>query len=132
MSLDREWMYRRYLQNGALNPDFLNGLNSFIEFSCNQPSFMSVDKIKCPCRKCKNIPFQTPSTVRLHVAKKGFVHNYRVWIYQGEQQVHPDTEQNLGGHDGMNTYQNMVMDAAGPHININVDDHTEEAPNPEA
>ncbi|KAH6777998.1 hypothetical protein C2S52_006488 [Perilla frutescens var. hirtella] len=75
MSLDREWMYRRYLHNGALNPDFLNGLNSFIEFSYNQPSFMSVDKIKCLCRKCKNIPFQTPSTVKLHVAKKGFVHN---------------------------------------------------------
>ncbi|KAH6806489.1 hypothetical protein C2S51_031320 [Perilla frutescens var. frutescens] len=99
MSLDREWMYRRYLQNGALNPNFLNGLKAFIEFSCNQPSFMSVDKIKCPCR---------------------------------EQQVHPDTDQNLGGQDGMNTYQNMVMDAAGLHININVDDHTEEAPNPEA
>ncbi|KAH6797252.1 hypothetical protein C2S52_021806 [Perilla frutescens var. hirtella] len=125
-------MYRRYLDDGALNPDFLNGLESFIEFTCSQPAFMDRDKIKCPCRKCKNISFQEPYTVRLHIAKHEFVWNYDTWTFQGKINRPERIERDMVDDECVTSYDTMVMDAAGPQYNINAIDYDEETPNPNA
>ena len=89
MSSDRQWMYKRFM-NGILNQDFLNGLETFINFACSQSRWMGGDKIKCPCnnRKCQNMSFRDVNTVRYHV--------YFVWIYQGESTMAVDSDQNEG------------------------------------
>lgn len=52
--MNREWMYRRSTPEGDFNPQFLDGLESFIEFACSKPAFMNGENIRCPCRKCHN------------------------------------------------------------------------------
>ena len=44
MSSNRQWMYKRFM-NGILNQDFLNGLETFINFACSQSRWMDGDKI---------------------------------------------------------------------------------------
>ena len=136
MSSDRQWMYKRFM-NGILNQDFLNGLETFINFACSQSRWMDGDKIKCPCnnRKCQDMSFRDVNTVKYHVAKYGFVPNYFVWIYQGESTMAVDSDQNEGSEsyvcseEPSNTYHRMVMEAAGADFNM---DDMDEPPNPEA
>ena len=97
MSSYRQWMYKRFM-NGILNQDFLNGQETFINFTCSQSRWMDGDKIKCLCnnRKCQNMSFYDVNIVRYHVANYGFVSNYFVWIYQGESTMAVDNDQNEG------------------------------------
>lgn len=100
-------LYMQYLDNGwFLNPDFVNGLETFIEFASSQPMLMEVQKTKCPCRNCKNIPFRIPYTVWLLIAKHGFVKNYYIWAFQGsatnERTSVSDHESNVCHNDSDN------------------------------
>ncbi|RAL39837.1 hypothetical protein DM860_013038 [Cuscuta australis] len=49
MSKRREWMGRRSMENGWINPEFLYGVEEYIKvaFEDNQ------DMVKCPCKKCR-------------------------------------------------------------------------------
>ncbi|KAH6783195.1 hypothetical protein C2S52_008154 [Perilla frutescens var. hirtella] len=135
--MNRDWMYRRYIDGVSgrdINEEFLRGLNSFIKFACSQPRFMSGDQIRCPCRKlCKNKAFKDVKTVRAHLLRHGFKFNYEVWTCHGERSAFVENDVlDIGGSSVLNQYHNMVMDAAGPSLNINDMDDIEEAPNPEA
>ena len=74
MNPDRQWMYRR-LTFGCLNQDFVDGLQSFLDFVSSQQQCMDENKIRCPCndRKCQNRVYHDLDTVKFHVAKYGFV-----------------------------------------------------------
>ncbi|XP_057779596.1 uncharacterized protein LOC130998182 [Salvia miltiorrhiza] len=130
MSENREWMYRRFLPDGALNPDFQRGLQGFIDYASSRRDLMDGEKIRCPCRKCDNIRFHTKNNVQYHIAKNGFVRDYHIWRFHGEIEM-PTTEyHNFEDiEDNEDNYQNMVMDIAASQYNIQ---NIEEPPNPKA
>nr|GLL49269.1 uncharacterized protein LOC109166492 [Ipomoea trifida] len=136
MSSNRHWMYTR-MRNGVLTKEFLDGLNTFIEFATSQRSWMDGERIRCPCtqRRCQNTKFLDVPTVKYHLAKHGFVSDYFVWRFHGERIVTADVDRDVGGPSQMtdeeasNAYHTMVMDAAGVQFNV---DEIEESPNPEA
>jgi len=51
----RTWMYNR-LHPGRKGhvSEFLNGVNEFIEFACQQKKYLNEGVIRCPCKLCKN------------------------------------------------------------------------------
>ncbi|KAL0352298.1 UNVERIFIED_CONTAM: hypothetical protein Scaly_1618500 [Sesamum calycinum] len=54
-------MYNKNLPGRAtLTPKFEDGVKTFIEWAKGQRGHMDGDKIRCPCRKCKNTNFRTP------------------------------------------------------------------------
>lgn len=137
--MNREWRYRRFTDDGYISHEFQEGLESFIEFARGHPAFMDRDKIRCPCKKCKNKAFMDEDTVRLHLASKGFELNYHVWVFQGERPPYVRSQRpNLAGSSsGYRQYHQMVVDAAGTRFNLDyhMDDNMEnmeEPPNPEA
>ncbi|XP_039122129.1 uncharacterized protein LOC120258759 [Dioscorea cayenensis subsp. rotundata] len=123
MNSERNWMYAR-LKDGFLNPDFLRGINGFIEFARMHPECMDGIKIKCPCnhRKCQNRAFWDENTVRYHLMKYGFVSYYYQWIHHGEPSepyidIHGEQgvtpKATSAGPSSYNMYEQMVIDAAG-------------------
>ncbi|XP_021609914.2 uncharacterized protein LOC110613202 isoform X3 [Manihot esculenta] len=81
---DRRWMYFR-LKEGFLNPEFLQGLNKFIEFAKQHPECMDGNKLRCPCKfpKCQHV-FADESMVKYHLMKYGFAPYYYQWYMHGE------------------------------------------------
>ena len=136
--LGKELDYAR-LNEGLLNPEFLRGINDFLEFAKMHPECMDGIKIKCPCNrnKCQNRAFLEENTVRYHLMKHGFVPYYYQWVLHGELTM-PDTNA-LGGQNATNKlcaeetppnlFEQMVMDAGGLH---SYDTYTEEPPNASA
>ncbi|XP_057808561.1 uncharacterized protein LOC131023040 [Salvia miltiorrhiza] len=130
MSDNRSWMYARYNDRAA----FETGLESFLEFAINQTAYTDgIGNIRCPCRKCKNKVFASVPTVREHVTRRGFVHNYTNWCYQGEAPVYMPAEHTIMDEDdgSYSNYQRMVHDHAGPS-NYQDPPNLEEPPNPDA
>lgn len=85
MRIGREWMYNRLIDGRkSINPEFLVGVESFIEYACQQPTFMDRDKIRCPCCKCQNRRFLLVDDVKLHLTRNGFIKDYYEWVCHGE------------------------------------------------
>ncbi|KAL0320316.1 UNVERIFIED_CONTAM: hypothetical protein Sradi_5293100 [Sesamum radiatum] len=54
-------MYEKNLLNRAsLTPEFEDYVTAFIEWAKSQHVYMSGEKIRCPCGKCRNKVFKTP------------------------------------------------------------------------
>nr|GMC69217.1 uncharacterized protein LOC109166492 [Ipomoea batatas] len=125
------------MRNGLLTKEFLDGLETFIQYATSQHSWMDGERIKCPCnqRRCQNIKFLDVPSVKYHLAKYGFVSDYYVWRFHGERIVGVDADQDVCGTSQMaseevsDAYHTMVMDAASVQFNV---DEIEESPNPEA
>ncbi|KAL0448254.1 UNVERIFIED_CONTAM: hypothetical protein Slati_1381800 [Sesamum latifolium] len=74
-------MYNKNLLDRAgLTPVFEDGVKTFIEWAIG-------DKIRCPCRKCKNTKFRTPDEVSYHLCMRGFTIEYYNWTFHGEESV---------------------------------------------
>ena len=56
--MDRTWMYNR-LTDGYLSNDFVQEVEDFINYACNQPEIFDGNKLRCPCGKCENRRFCT-------------------------------------------------------------------------
>ncbi|XP_057999031.1 uncharacterized protein LOC131177881 [Hevea brasiliensis] len=140
MGSDRRWMYAR-LKDGLLTSEFIEGIEQFITFAKQHPEWMDGDKLKCPCnhRKCQNRNYADENTIRLHLMKHGFVPYYYKWILHGEPRTSNIDSQNINvmtaesvqevDNSTSNTYEQLVMDAAGPDF---FQDVMEEPPNPSA
>ncbi|XP_058003650.1 uncharacterized protein LOC131180064 [Hevea brasiliensis] len=140
MGSDRRWMYAR-LKDGLLTSEFIEGIEQFITFAKQHPEWMDGDKLKCPCnhRKCQNRNYVDENTIRLHLMKHGFVPYYYKWILHGEPRTSNIDSENINvmiaesvqevDNSTSNTYEQMVMDAAGPNF---FQDVMEEPPNPSA
>ena len=76
MSSDRSWMYHRFNSNGHMTEEFVNGVESFLNFAFSQNQIVSQNKIRCPCSKCKNKKFFDRDEVKYHVYSKGFCKQY--------------------------------------------------------
>lgn len=136
---DRNWMYERLDADGYVSSIFKNGLKTFIEYACTNHKFMDGNKIKCPCIKCDNVPYEEVDMVKYHLAKYGFKSNYHLWDRHGETSVRSTSSvgSTLSGMDDANTssndqpepsYREMVFDVAGPDF---VRRTLDEEPNPE-
>ncbi|KAK4386053.1 hypothetical protein Sango_2475900 [Sesamum angolense] len=78
-------MYNKNLSGRAsLTSEFEDGVNTFIKWAKGQRRHMDGDKIRCPCRKCKNTKFGTPDEVSYHLCMRGFMVEYYNWASHGE------------------------------------------------
>ena len=71
-------MYTRINNDDTINKDFVDGVENFIYFACNQLGVMNMAEIRCPCRKCQNRKFHTLDEVKLHLFRKRFIPHYYV------------------------------------------------------
>ncbi|CAH1428092.1 unnamed protein product [Lactuca virosa] len=97
----RDWMYlpRRL-------PEFESGVIEFIN-----TSFAKVAKggqICCPCKRCKNRYWYRRDKVFDHLKGYGFVENYYVWVFHGE--------------NSSQSMSNTVIDDDGAGMNDNFDE----------
>ncbi|XP_059288082.1 uncharacterized protein LOC132041388 isoform X3 [Lycium ferocissimum] len=149
MSSNRQWMYKR-LSGGLYHPEFVRGVQQFIEFAMNHPEGRDGERLRCPCnrKKCQNRNFENVHTVHAHLLSDGFKPDYHVWYLHGENEVRGNIDQherrhnwdhtmnsppvNVGAFDepGPSTsYHRMIHEAAGPSFDPN---DMEEFPNPDA
>ncbi|KAL0340292.1 UNVERIFIED_CONTAM: hypothetical protein Sradi_4546000 [Sesamum radiatum] len=141
-------MHENNLPNRAsLTPEFEYGVTAFIKWVKSQHAYMDGEKIKYPCRKCKNEVFKTPNEVNFDLYMKGFLPEYynrtshdeeRVQEYfqtvtvppfQDKQTRPAPTEEGTSTHWGDATQidwaQTMIFDVVGPAFcssNYNQDD----------
>ena len=130
-------MYAR-LDNGWIKPEFIIGVEQFVEFAKMHPECMDSEKIKCLCnhRKCQNRNYLDDDTIKVHFGRNGFVAYYYRWYHHEETYVPQPIEQNVGQIDAFvhtkhgetfNGIQSMVYDSVGPFFNLI---EIEESPNP--
>ncbi|PHT55713.1 hypothetical protein CQW23_04199 [Capsicum baccatum] len=88
---DRERMYDRLLEDGFINPRFIDGVESFVEFAKIHPECMDGEKLRSPCnknhRKCRNKIILDEFTLMIHLGNNGFVPNYYRWNHRGESYI---------------------------------------------
>ncbi|XP_021729406.1 uncharacterized protein LOC110696427 [Chenopodium quinoa] len=102
---ERSWMYERMVGK-SINPEFVKGVDEFIEYVTDHPESSNPNEVRCPCVKCKNKRLWNADTVKIHLYRKGFIPNYYQWMCHGE------------GFPGalerrFNEYREMVFDAFG-------------------
>ncbi|XP_021867293.1 uncharacterized protein [Spinacia oleracea] len=110
--IDREWMYNR-VNGNFLSSTYAEKVDEFIEFSCKQENVMIDGLLKCPCAKCRNVPYLDPDVVKFHLYQNGFRPNYHKWTFHGEDDF--DNEIPTSGFttvgETSNPYKSMVLDA---------------------
>ncbi|XP_039133289.1 uncharacterized protein LOC120270354 [Dioscorea cayenensis subsp. rotundata] len=137
MGTDRKWMYNRLTHGHRfINPEFVVGVESFIQYACDQPRFMDGDEIRCPCCKCQNRRYEVVDNVKLHLLRNRFTQDYRQWVCHGEPLVYANYSEtqcnSLRPQDveGSSSYRDMIIDAIGPNFDPYYDANEEEMPNP--
>ncbi|CAK8534900.1 unnamed protein product [Lathyrus sativus] len=83
----RSWMYDRTLPGRrGLTPNFEEGVKGFITWAFAQECCRREGGVRCLCLKCECRPIiSDPEEVERHLKRKGFIKNYWVWTYNGEQ-----------------------------------------------
>ncbi|KAL0413414.1 UNVERIFIED_CONTAM: hypothetical protein Sradi_1543100 [Sesamum radiatum] len=120
----------------GLTPQFQDGVIAFMEWAKSEHAYMDGDKIRCPCRKCKNELFKMTDEVSFDLYMNGFMPEYYNWTSHGEERVQEyfevvtvlplqdeqtraalvdkDTSTQLDDATQINWTQRMVLDAIGP------------------
>ncbi|WMV58507.1 hypothetical protein MTR67_051892 [Solanum verrucosum] len=113
MSSNRQWMYKR-LTKGLYDPEFLRGVQQFIEFAMSHPEGRDGERLRCPSnrKKCQNRNFENVHTVHGHLLKKGFVPGYHVWYLHGESEVAETIDQDETMHNWEHTMNNLPVDVS--------------------
>ena len=131
-----------YTRINKINKNFVDRVENFITFACNQLGVTNVAELRSLCRKFQYREFHTLDEVKFHLFKKGFIPHYYVWNRYGEQYVHAtstNSKCNIHGEvdtESSNPYRQMILDMAGPDFNatrfeFNAED-IDEVPNPNA
>ncbi|KAK4382522.1 hypothetical protein Sango_2728500 [Sesamum angolense] len=90
-------MYNKNLPGRAtLTPKFEDGVKTFIEWAKGQRGHMDGDKIRCPCRKCKNTNFRTPDEDYFEAATVPPVSEERTLVVHVEGASLPEGETHTG------------------------------------
>ena len=130
----RKWMYNKNLpgRNGLTN-EFVAGVDEFIKFALSQDDrYKDGEKIRCPCKKCKNRKFFMLDEVTVHLYQKGFVEGYFNWTCHGEpilnvveqQYASPQLPEQMGhwgSYEELNWDQRMVFDCVGQSFISHID-----------
>lgn len=68
---DHSCMYRRYVAGmKGITIEFERGVNAFVSFVVSN----SISgNIRCPCAKCKNMQFEEPGMVKVHLYRQGLL-----------------------------------------------------------
>ncbi|KAL0446280.1 UNVERIFIED_CONTAM: hypothetical protein Slati_1755900 [Sesamum latifolium] len=81
-------MYNKNLpERAGLTLEFEDGVEIFMEWAKGQCGHMGEDKIRCPCRKCKNTKFRKSDEVSYHLCMRGFTIEYYNWTSHGEESM---------------------------------------------
>ncbi|KAL3849955.1 hypothetical protein ACJIZ3_011837 [Penstemon smallii] len=115
--IQRGWMYNRMLGRD-FNPEWLVGVNQFIEFAKSNIQSLGSRQIRCPCRKCKNKRYADYEEVHAHVLANGFVADYWYWTCHGEVQpynlntnIRASSSDHIMEDEEDNRYEDVVYDA---------------------
>ncbi|KAM3340082.1 hypothetical protein P3S68_029952 [Capsicum galapagoense] len=125
-------------EDGFINPRFIDGVESFVEFAKSHPECMDGEKLRCPCnhRKCQNKNILDEFTVMTHLENNGFVPNYYRWHHHGESYIPGPSvfgnhqEEALASGETVNSqshneFQAMVFNVVGPSFDGNPHGHTQ-------
>ncbi|KAM3288173.1 hypothetical protein P3S67_021603 [Capsicum chacoense] len=128
-------MYDRLLEDGFINPRFIDGVEIFVEFSKSHPECMDGEKLRCPCNhhKCQNKNTLDEFTVMTHLKNNGFVPNYYCWYHHGESYIPGPSvfgnheKEALASGETMNSqshneFRAMVFDVVGPSFDGNIEE----------
>ncbi|KAJ7942534.1 Transposon protein, putative, CACTA, En/Spm sub-class [Quillaja saponaria] len=132
MSVDRGWI-DRCVVDGYITDEFMQGVEEFLSLAYGNSSIVYEGTIKCPCAACKHRKYLSRDEITVHLYKKGFVPNYKLWTVHGELCISEPSSSFSGTVRGDNPYKNMVLDVAGPKFVPDTERIIEpEEPNPEA
>lgn len=123
-------MYNR-LDGRRLRIEFVEGVDKFVDFALQHPTYNDNDKIRCPCIRCSNRRYLDVDTVKVHLYKKGFTLKYFEWICHGEDVIGSSSSSSIQS----NPYRDMIVDALGNNEDgslFEVGNSVEEEPNDEA
>lgn len=134
----REWMDRHMdpIRN-CVSEEFMEGIEMFLAFACNQESYRGTNTMLCPCARCKNRKQRDAKTVSRHLFRVGFTRNYYVWSSHGEScynvgqssgTSHFYGEELPEDAEGTNYQISNEMYASNPFSNINVEEEVEVNP----
>ncbi|WOG95509.1 hypothetical protein DCAR_0414831 [Daucus carota subsp. sativus] len=84
MSSNRSWMRRRLDGKGGISAEYVEGVNSFVEFVQPQKKKHLESLIKCPCKRCKNLAFMTEDALKWHLLQFGIIEVYVIRDLHGE------------------------------------------------
>jgi len=119
MDLGWEWMYNR-TEGKCLSKVFIEKVEEFIKFACAQEEFQRLHKLKCPCAKCRNVPYLDVDTIKLHLYQRGFRANYYRWVHHGEHFIEEDEAATSSSTAQVIPIplRDMVMDAYAPTASL--------------
>ena len=119
-------MYKKNLSDcRGLTDEFIFGLEQFLHFACTQVDFMDGNKLRRPCRRCRNGKYLECDKVREHLCRVSFTPNYYNWTCYGEpfisdEEFGRNRQFSVSGdrsyYEQLNPYQRMVIDAVGPNF----------------
>jgi hypothetical protein len=96
MDEERRWMYEDWSSNGP-NANWCKKTQEFITHAFSRPNARR-EGVHCPCKRCGNFKKQTEYDISHHLVKNGFVPNYYIWTYHGENaprhpnEIYDDTD----------------------------------------
>ncbi|VFQ90818.1 unnamed protein product [Cuscuta campestris] len=136
---NRELMYKKYEREGVVSQEWVDNVVEFGEYCESSPNVDRLDnkKMRCPCKKCKNIKFCSSKNMLEHILRFGFTSNYFDWVCHDENHgdyVPPQRSKVPRQADASDVshvpsreqFVHMIYDAVGPtRINFVV----EEEPN---
>ncbi|XP_021741390.1 uncharacterized protein LOC110707672 [Chenopodium quinoa] len=102
---ERSWMYERKVGK-SINPEFVKGVDEFIEYVTDHPESSNPNEVRFPCVKCKNKRLWNADTVKIHMYCKGFIPNYYKWMCHEEGFPRAPERRS-------NEYRELVFDAFG-------------------
>ncbi|KAK1427453.1 hypothetical protein QVD17_16139 [Tagetes erecta] len=73
---------------------FVNGVKNFLDFAFERKS-VNGRMIKCPCKNCVNMKYQSRPIVLDHLICSGFRRDYSKWVYHGEDTTSTSTSTTL-------------------------------------
>ena len=112
VKMDRSWMY----ETRRIDPSYFTELAKFVETTTIHAASKKTKAIYCPCLDCNNqILWDNPNTVRSHLIRRGFIANYKIWVFYGEA-VAPSVT------NSHNTSANQVSDDDQGILEGNTDD----------
>ena len=104
---NREWIS----ENNRVSLEFRNGVAEFIRLARQQ---VVNGKVKCPCKTCNNVKYQTIDDVETDLYIRGFSPNYKRWFHHGEpiipEVIEDDESIDESEDEGLNDALHDILD----------------------
>ena len=76
--MDKSWVYEK----NRFGEKYAEGVRGFVRMAACCVDSRS--KIRCPCRKCRNVVFQLLDKMEDHIYINGFDVSYMLWVFHGK------------------------------------------------